>query len=125
MELYSALVNNFYEHIGQLIVFLKDSKQFDNTVNVFMSDNGAAAEDFFNDPRGSGPFLREHYNNSYENMGTASSFVSYGPQWAQPGAAPFKLFKAYSTKGGIVTPLIILGKNVKRKLGLQKVLLFA
>ena len=123
MELYAAMVDNLDEHIGRLIEFLKDSKQFDNTLIVFMSDNGAAAEDFFNDPHGSGPFLREHYNNSYENMGTASSFVSYGPQWAQAGAAPFKLFKAYSTEGGIVTPLIILGKYVKRKPGLQKVFL--
>ena len=123
MELYAAMVDNLDEHIGRLIAFLKESKQFDNTVIVFMSDNGAAAEDFFNDPRGYGPFLREHYNNSYENMGKASSFVSYGPQWAQAGAAPFKLFKAYSTEGGIVTPLIILGKYLKRKPGLQKVFL--
>ena len=123
MELYAAMVDNLDEHIGRLIEFLKDSKQFDNTVIVFMSDNGAAAEDFYNDPSGFGPFLREHYNNSYENMGKASSFVSYGPQWAQAGAAPFKLFKAYSTEGGVVTPLIILGKYVKRKPGLQKVFL--
>ncbi len=121
MELYAAMVENLDEHIGHLIKFLKDSKQFDNTVIVFMSDNGAAAEDFYNDPGGSGPFLREHYNNSYENMGKASSFVSYGPQWAQAGAAPFKLFKAYSTEGGVVTPLIILDKYAQRKPGFQKV----
>ena len=123
MELYAAMVDNLDVHIGQLIQFLKDSKQFDNTLIVFMADNGAAAEDFYNDSLGFGPFLRAHYNNSYENMGTASSFVSYGPQWAQVGAAPFKLFKAYSTQGGIVTPLIILGKCVKRKPGIQKVFL--
>ena len=123
MELYAALVDNLDVHVGQLIQFLKDSKQFDNTVIVFMSDNGAAGEDFYNDPAGSGPFLREHYNNSYENMGKPSSFISYGPQWAQAGAAPFKLFKAYSTEGGVVTPLIVSGKNVKRVAGFQKVFL--
>ena len=119
MELYAAMVDNLDYHIGRVIQFLKDSKQLDNTIIVFMSDNGAAAEDFYNLPGGFGPFLREHYNNSYENMGKASSFVSYGPQWAQAGAAPFKLFKYYSTEGGIVTPLIISGKNVERKPGLQ------
>ena len=123
MELYAAMVDNLDEHIGRLIAFLKDSKQFDNTVIVFMSDNGAAGEDFYNDPGGSGPFLREHYNDSYENMGKPSSFVSYGPQWAQAGAAPFKLFKAYSTEGGVVTPLIVSGKDVKRVAGFQKVFL--
>ncbi len=121
MELYAAMVDNLDEHIGRMIEFLKDSKQFDNTVIVFMSDNGAAGEDFYNDPTGSGPFLRKHYNDCYENMGKPSSFVSYGPQWAQAGAAPFKLFKAYSTEGGVVTPLIIMGKYVKINSGFQKV----
>jgi arylsulfatase A-like enzyme len=121
MELYAAMVDNLDKHIGQLIQFLKDTKQFDNTLIVFMSDNGAAAEDFYNLPGGFGPFLREHYNNNYENMGKASSFISYGPQWAQAGAAPFKLFKAYSTEGGIVTPLIISGKYVKAKPGIQNI----
>lgn len=119
MELYAAMVEHLDERIGELIRFLKQSGQFDNTLIVFMSDNGAAAEDFYNLPAGFGPYLRQHYNNDYENMGKASSFVSYGPQWAQAGAAPFKLFKGYSTEGGIVTPLIITGKLVRRKPGLQ------
>jgi arylsulfatase A-like enzyme len=66
MELYAAMVDNLDEHIGRLIAFLKGSNQFDNTVIVFMSDNGAAAEDFYNDPQGSGPFLRKHYDNRYQ-----------------------------------------------------------
>jgi arylsulfatase len=119
MELYAAMVDNLDHHIGQLIQYLKESKQLDNTIIFFMSDNGAAAEDFYNLPGGFGPFLREHYNNSFENMGKASSFVSYGPQWAQAGAAPFKLFKYYATEGGIVTPLIISGKHVERKRGVE------
>jgi arylsulfatase A-like enzyme len=119
MELYAAMVDNLDEHIGQLMKYLEESKQLDNTMIVFMSDNGAAGEDFYNAPRGFGPFLREHYDNSYENMGKPSSFVSYGRQWAQAGAAPFKLFKYYSSEGGIVTPLIMSGKSVERKPGLQ------
>ncbi|HET9432643.1 MAG TPA: sulfatase-like hydrolase/transferase, partial [Chitinophagaceae bacterium] len=119
MELYAAMVDNLDHHIGRLLQYLEESKQLDNSIIVFMSDNGAAAEDFYNRPDGPGPFLRKHYDNSYDNMGKASSFVSYGPQWAQAGAAPFKLFKYYSTEGGIVAPLIISGKYVERKFGLQ------
>jgi arylsulfatase A-like enzyme len=119
MELYAAMVDNLDVHVGQVIGYLKESNQLDNTIIVFMSDNGAAAEDFYSMPAGFGPFLREHYINSFENMGKPSSFVSYGPQWAQAGAAPFKLFKGNSTEGGIVTPLIISGKYVERKPGLQ------
>jgi len=118
MELYAAMVENLDKHIGQLIQSLKDSKQSDNTLIVFMSDNGAAAEDFYSHPS-FGRFIQKQYDNRYENMGKANSFVSYGPQWAQAGAAPFKLFKEYPTEGGINTPLIIYGKGVKRKAGIQ------
>jgi arylsulfatase len=119
MEIYAAMVENLDDHIGQLIQFLKKSGLLDNTVIVFMSDNGAAGEDFYNLPKGFGPFLRAHYDNSYANMGSASSFVSYGPQWAQAGAAPFKLYKSFATEGGIVTPLIISGKFIERKPGID------
>jgi arylsulfatase A-like enzyme len=119
MEIYAAMVENLDEHIGKLIQFLKKSGQYDNTVIVFMSDNGAAGEDFFNLPKGPGPFIRAHYDNSYDNMGKSGSFVSYGPQWAQAGAAPFELYKGYASEGGVVTPLIITGKWVKRKPGID------
>src|SRR5258705_190247 len=68
MELYAAMVDNLDKHIGEVIQFLKDSKQLENTLVVFMSDNGAAAEDFYTHPR-FGPFIRSHYDNSYENIG--------------------------------------------------------
>ena len=125
MELYAAMVENLDDHIGQLMKYLKESNLMDNTIIFFMSDNGAAGQDFYNQPAGFGPYLREHYNNSYENMGKASSFISYGPQWAQAGAAPFKLFKAYSTQGGIVTPLIISGKHVEKRSGFQRAFMTA
>jgi arylsulfatase A-like enzyme len=120
MELYASMVENLDQHIGQVIKYLEDSKQLANTIIVFMSDNGAAAEDFYNLPDSFGPYLREHYDNRYENMGKPSSFVSYGPQWAQAGAAPFKLFKYYATEGGIVAPLIVSGKGVEKKREFQR-----
>jgi arylsulfatase A-like enzyme len=123
MEIYAAMVENLDAHIGQLMQFLKSSKLLDNTIIVFMSDNGAAGEDFYNLPKETGPYLRAHYDNRYENMGKAVSFVSYGPQWAQAGAAPFKLFKSYTTEGGVVTPLIMTGKIISIKPGIQNIFL--
>ncbi len=117
MEIYAAMVENLDDHIGKLIQFLKDSNLLNNTVIVFMSDNGAAGEDFYKLQNEDGKYLRDHFNNSYENMGSPTSFVAYGPGWAQAGAAPFKLFKSYSTEGGVVTPMIISGKIVKRNPG--------
>ncbi len=112
MELYAAMVENLDRHIGRLLAFLKSRDLYENTVVVFMSDNGAAAKDFYNE----GPFveyIRARYDNALENMGSADSFVSYGPEWAEASSAPFRLYKAYGTQGGIVAPMIIAGANVQ------------
>ena len=111
MELYAAMVDNLDDHVGRLIDYLKANDLYDNTLIIFMADNGAAAEDFYND----GPYkeyIREHYNNAYGNMGRASSFVSYGPQWAEAGSAPFQRHKGYTREGGITAPMIISGPGV-------------
>lgn len=111
MELYAAMVDNLDYHVGQLIQFLKLEGVFNNTIIIFISDNGASGNDFYNEGW-SRDFIRAHYENSYENMGKAYSFVSYGPQWAQAGAAPFNRYKGYTTEGGTNTPFIISGKNI-------------
>lgn len=111
MELYAAMVENLDYHVGRLIQFLKVEGLYDNTIIIFMSDNGAAGDDFYNDSW-SRDYIRSRYQNTYENMGRVNSFVSYGPQWAQAGAAPFNRYKSYSTEGGINAPFIISGKNI-------------
>jgi arylsulfatase len=108
MELYAAMVDNLDQQIGRLIDFLKKEKLYDNTVIVFMSDNGAGAEDFFVQ-KPYADFIAPRYDNRYENMGAINSFVSYGPPWAKAGAAPFSYYKGYSTEGGTVAPLIFKG----------------
>jgi arylsulfatase len=111
MELYAAMVDNLDDHVGQLLDFLRDNGLYDNTVIVFMSDNGAAGEDFYN----SGnyiDYLQKNFDNSYENMGRPDSFVSYGPQWAEAGSAPFRRYKGATLEGGIVAPLIVAGHGV-------------
>ena len=111
MELYASMVENMDDHVGMLVDYLRTNGLYENTLIVFMSDNGAAAEDFYN----VGPFvsyLRPRYDNSYENMGRPSSWVSYGPQWAEAGSAPFSRRKEYTREGGIVAPMIIAGPGV-------------
>ena len=115
MELYAALVDNFDDHIGRLVDYLKDEGLYDNTLIVFMSDNGAAAEDFYNDdnwPEYKAE-TRKNFDNAYELMGTADSFVSYGPAWAEAGSAPFRRHKGYATQGGIVAPMFVAGAGVE------------
>ena len=114
MELYAAMVDNLDDHVGRLMDYLRENGLYDNTLVVFMADNGAAGEDFYN----RGPFIdyvRGHYDNAYEKMGTRASFVSYDYEWAEAGSAPYSRSKTYTREGGIVAPMIIAGPVVNRQ----------
>lgn len=113
MELYAAMVENLDHHVGRLVQFLKKEKLYKNTLIIFMADNGAAAEDFYH--VGSfKEYIQANYDNAYENMGKPDSFVSYGPQWAEAGSAPFSRYKGYTREGGITAPMIIAGQGVRQ-----------
>ena len=114
MELYAGMVDNLDYNIGRLIQHLKDIGQFENTLIIVMSDNGAAAEDFYYHDT-EGPFIREHFTADYEVMGQHGSFISYGPQWAEAGSSPFKYFKGLTTEGGIIAPMIISGPGIEKE----------
>lgn len=117
MELYAGMVDNLDHNIGRLKNYLKEIGEYENTLFVFMSDNGAANRDFINGDRYEvlSKMLRENYNDDYNNMGNANSYISYGPQWAEAGSSPFRYYKDYATQGGINTTMIISGPNVDRK----------
>ena len=112
MELYAGMVVNLDENVGRLVSHLKKKDLYENTMIVFLSDNGAAHRDFYNSDNFK--FLKKYYSNDYENMGNENSYVSYGPQWAESGSAPFRYFKDYATEGGTNTTMIINGKGVQR-----------
>lgn len=114
MELYAAMVDNLDDHVGRLIAYLKENDLYDNTLIVFMADNGAAGEDFYEGIPYDGfrDYITANYDNRYEIMGKPGSFVSYGPQWAEAGSAPFRRYKGYTLEGGMVAPLIMTGPGV-------------
>ncbi len=112
MELYAGMVDNLDENIGRILLHLEEIGELENTFILFMSDNGAASEDFFYNDR-YGPFIRKHFNDRFECMGVPNSFISYGPQWAEAGSAPFRYFKGFTTEGGMVAPMIIAGPGLK------------
>lgn len=114
MELYAAMVDNLDENIGRLLNYLKETGQYGNTLIIFMSDNGAAGEDYYSEAS-IRPYLNPYYSNEYENMGSESSLVSYGPPWAEAGSAAFRYYKEYTTNGGIIAPMIMSGPRVSRK----------
>lgn len=109
MEVYAAMVDRMDQAIGRVIAELKRSGRFDNTVIVFMSDNGPEGVDTSNTEIA--PMRRQHErnDNSLANRGAASSYFSYGPGWASAAAAPSWMYKSYATEGGTRTPAIVSG----------------
>ncbi|MCH6202050.1 arylsulfatase [Aquiflexum sp. LQ15W] len=114
MELYAGMVDNLDYNIGRLIQYLKEIGEYENTLIVFMSDNGAAAEDFYYED-GFKNLIRENHTDAYADMGKPNSFISYGPQWAEAGSSPFKYYKGFTTEGGMNVPMIISGPGVENK----------
>ena len=116
MQLYAAMVENLDDNIGRLIRHLEHRGIKDNTLVVFMSDNGAAGGDFYNGtlPRYE-QYVRANYDNSrLEEFGRAETWVSYGAQWAEAGSAPFSYHKSYASQGGIVAPMFASGPGVTK-----------
>lgn len=115
MEIYAAMVDNLDHNIGRLIDYLRESGQYDNTLIVFMSDNGAAGENHtqFYPP---GP----HTDNSFANLGQKGSQIDYGLRWAEVSAAPFHLFKGTTAEGGISVPAIIQLPKTLRRQGMER-----
>ena len=106
MEVYAAMVERLDANIGQLMDHLESLNQADNTLIIFMSDNGAEGNNIFNivDTR---EWVAENFDNSLENMGRKNSYIFSGPSWAQTSSLPFKWYKGFATEGGVRTPLII------------------
>ncbi len=110
MEVYAAMVERMDWNIGRVLDYLRNQGQLDNTLVLFMSDNGAEGALLEAFPK-FGPhlasYLDQHYDNSLENIGRANSYVWYGPQWAQAATAPSRLYKAFTSEGGIRVPALV------------------
>jgi len=114
MELYASMVDNLDDHVGRLFEYLKTNDLYENTLIVFMSDNGADGGDFYD----RGPyreFLRANYTDDYEKMGTAESFIAYDMEWAEAGSAPFHKYKGFTREGGIVAAMMVAGPGVEER----------
>lgn len=113
MEVYAAMLEYMDMSIGRVIEYLKMKGLYENTLILFMSDNGANGAEASSYPgNGDGKFLAS-FDNRLENRGLQNSYVEMGPGWAQASTLPFRLFKTFATEGGIKAPLMIKmpGKN--------------
>jgi len=106
MEVYAAMVARLDVNIGKLMEHLKSINQYDNTLIIFMSDNGAEGNNI-NNIVDTGEWVADNFDNSLENLGRKNSYIFTGPSWAQVSSLPFKWYKGFATEGGVRTPLII------------------
>jgi arylsulfatase len=110
MEVYAAMVDRLDQNVGRVVEHLKSTGQFDNTIIVFLSDNGAEGAIVEAMPIMGpvfGALIRQFCDNSLDNAGRPDSYIWYGPRWAQAATAPSRLVKAYTTEGGIRVPAFI------------------
>lgn len=124
MAVYAAMVEGMDSNIGRIIKSLRKHDELDNTLIIFLSDNGACAEwepygfdlkPFKSKQKGRGinmgtPNKPNHLHkgdDELNNMGGPGSLFSYGSAWANLSNTPLSLYKHYANEGGIRTPMII------------------
>ncbi|QEL16116.1 arylsulfatase [Limnoglobus roseus] len=107
MAVFAGMVDCMDRNIGRVVEDLKAHGELDNTLILFLSDNGACAEwDPFGFDESSGPKNTLHTGDQLAAMGSAKMYHSYGSAWANAGNTPFRLYKHYCQEGGIRTPFI-------------------
>jgi arylsulfatase A-like enzyme len=133
MEVYAAQIDRMDQGIGRIVAALEETGQLDNTLLIFLSDNGACAEDI---PEGvtaqelvdlmiakastrDGKPVR--FGNDPTIMpGGEDTYQSYGTAWANLSNTPFRLYKHWIHEGGIATPFIVhWPRGIEEKGGLR------
>lgn len=114
MAVHAAMIDRMDQGLGRVIKALEETGEMENTVFVFLSDNGASAE--LSDKYGPGfdrpGQTRDGKNISYATdktvmPGPETTFFSIGPAWANVANTPFRLWKSQSLEGGIHTPMLV------------------
>jgi arylsulfatase A-like enzyme len=98
------MLENMDSNIGRLRAYLQELGEDENTVYVFMSDNGA---DNNEQDKIFPEYYKKNFDLSYERMGLKGSYANYGPGWASASGAPLTGFKASASEGGMRVPFII------------------
>ncbi len=93
MEVYAAMIDRLDQNIGRILEKLGETGRMENTLIMFVSDNGASAE-------------MVRIEDDYGEIGSMTLWSSLGRNWANVSNTPFRFYKNFSYEGGINTPLI-------------------
>ena len=97
MAVYAAMIDRMDQNIGRIVNSLAESGELENTLIIFLSDNGGCHES----TAGQAAFLKVK-----GETGTPDSFDAYEYPWANASNTPFRMFKHWVHEGGISTPFI-------------------
>ncbi len=120
MEVYAAQVDRMDQGIGRIVEALEETGRLDDTLIIFLSDNGACAEDIPHDVVmeelvNDLMIARSHTRDGEEVIfgtlpeimpGPENTYQSYGTAWANMSNSPFRLYKHWTHEGGVSTPVI-------------------
>jgi arylsulfatase A-like enzyme len=119
MAVYAAMIDHLDQAVGKIVAALKAKNQLDNTLILFLADNGGCAEGMAprnandNNPNTSIRPVKTRDgrpvqvgNDPSVMPGAADTYQSYGPEWAHASNTPFRLYKHWVHEGGISSPLI-------------------
>ncbi len=119
MEVYAAMVTEMDTAIGQILNQVEANNEWDNTIIIFLSDNGACAEalplDEIAEFRRAKNLMSTRtrdgrkvtLGNDPDVMpGGEDTYASYGVGWANVSNTPFRLYKRYTHEGGVMSPFI-------------------
>ncbi|MHC5112657.1 MAG: arylsulfatase, partial [Planctomycetota bacterium] len=95
MATYAAMVDCVDQNVGKLVEELKRLSQYENTLIMFLCDNGGSPE--------GGPL---GVNKGKGVCGTPESYAYYGECWANVSSSPFRRYKKFIHEGGIATPFV-------------------
>jgi len=96
MSIHAAMIERVDKEIGRIIDQLKAMDALENTLIVFLSDNGASAE----------IMVRDDGHQPSAAPGSASTYLCLGPGWSNMSNTPFRRHKTWVQEGGSCTPLI-------------------
>jgi arylsulfatase len=107
MAVYAAQVHRMDWNIGRLVQTLHEVNKFDNTLILFLSDNGGCAEPYFDLGGGDIKAVNQPQAGWVGGKGTGQGGSSYGTGWANASNTPFRRFKSMLHEGGIAAPLVV------------------
>lgn len=101
MAVHAAMIDRMDREIGRVLKQLRAMNALDNTLIVFLSDNGASAE----------IMVRDDGHDPTAAPGSAGTYLCLGPGWSNSSNTPFRRHKTWVHEGGISTPFIVHWPN--------------